>query len=202
MKPSRRTVAKGAAWTAPAVAVAAAAPPAAASPFVPPPPVFNFAGGCATVGNGNGGCNGAQKTGQVPVTIKNPAGAPSTVVFQIISVASENANGSGDTTVFTVYTNNGKEDACGPQITSTGCGGYISISLAPGQCKAIWVVSGTLQSSGAFNMNVTYRWIEPCTPPVTPTNPVVIVAGPTTTGAVNIGSSNNCDSSVVTTGCP
>jgi hypothetical protein len=51
-------------------------------------------------------------------------------------------------------------------------------------------------------MDVTYRWIEPCTPPVTEENPVVIVSGPTTTGAVDIGSSNNCDNSVTATGCP
>lgn len=40
LRPSRRSVVKGAAWAVPAVAVAAAAPSAAASP--PPPPVINF----------------------------------------------------------------------------------------------------------------------------------------------------------------
>lgn len=196
---SRRTVAKGAAWAVPAVAVAVPAAAAAASGKVPPPPVFNFYGGCATVGNGAGGCNGQQKTGQVPVTISNPASAVGPVVFQIIGVASQNSNGGGATTAFTVYTNNGTENNCGPQITTTGCGGYISITLNPGQTKSIWIVSGILQSSGAFDMTTTYRFIEPCTPPVTPQNPVVILSGPTSTGDVNIGSSNNCNNGPVLT---
>ena len=196
-RPDRRTVAKGAAWSVPAVAMAVPATAAAASGKVPPPPVFNFCGGCATVGNGNGGCNGAQKTGQVPVTIKNPIGASGPLVFQIVGVASQNSNGGGATTLFTVYTNNGTESNCGPQITSTGCGGYISITVNPGETKNIWIVSGALQSAGAFDMSVTYRWIEPCTPPVTVLNPVVIVDGPRSTGDVNIGSSNNCDDSKV-----
>lgn len=196
-RPNRRTIAKGAAWAVPAVAIAIPATAAAASGQIPPRPVFNFCGGCATVGNGTGGCNGQQKTGQVPVTITNPVGAAQPLVFQIVGVASQNSNGGGATTLFTVYTNNGTENNCGPQITSTGCGGYISITVNAGETKRIWIVSGVLASSGAFDMTVTYRWIEPCTPPVTAMNPVVIVDGPRSTGDVNIGASNNCDSSTV-----
>lgn len=198
---SRRTIARGAAWTVPAIAVAAPVASAASSPPPPPPPPeFNFCGGCGTVGNGDGGCNGAKFTGQVPVSFTNPAGAAGPLVFQIVGVASQNSNGGGATTNFTVWTNNGTENNCGPQITSTGCNGYISITVNPGETKHIWIVSAQLQSASAFDMTVAYRWIEPCTPPVTAQNPVVIVASGST-GETNIGANNNCDNSEVDTDC-
>ncbi len=81
-RPSRRTIASGAAWAVPVIAVGAAAPVASASGNVPPPPpVINFAGACANTGATQKGCGG-DKTLQVPLTITNDTGADITFVIR------------------------------------------------------------------------------------------------------------------------
>ena len=76
---SRRTVAKGAAWAVPAVAVAVPAAAAAASGEVPDPEI-TFGNACGNVGAAFKGCGGS-KTIQVPLTLTNLSAVD--VVFQI-----------------------------------------------------------------------------------------------------------------------
>lgn len=79
---SRRSVAKGVAWTAPVVAIAATAPMAAATK-VPPTTVIRFGGACGNTGSDGKGCGG-DKTIQVPLTLTNLTGAD--LVFQVTSM--------------------------------------------------------------------------------------------------------------------
>ena len=80
-RPSRRTIAKGAAWAVPVVAIGAPAMALAASGNVPPPPVIDFGGACANTGATQKGCGG-DKTLQVPLTIVNDTGADITFVIR------------------------------------------------------------------------------------------------------------------------
>ena len=69
---NRRTVAKGIAWSVPAVAVAGAAPAFATSHEEPPTPVFNWTN---AVKNPGGSCKIAcvpKQSYGVPVTVSNP----------------------------------------------------------------------------------------------------------------------------------
>lgn len=196
---SRRTIARGAAWTVPAIAVAVPAVAAAASGKTPPPPKFNFAGGCATVGNGAGGCNGAQKTPQVPFFIHNTT--VQTLQFQIMGTKFWTANDSEPGSFNgnnQIWTNNGQESSCSPQVSTTGCSGYVSVTLAPDQCLNLWVVAGTpLGNSSAFFAKIQYRWVTPATTPPQPAG-CEIVVNATIAASDGIIPSNNCDGSVVT----
>lgn len=200
---SRRTLAKGAAWAVPAVAVAAAAPAHAASKLPPPPPPeFNWSSGCATVGNGAGGCNGSQKTPQVPFYASNPT--TQTLQFQILGAKfwTDNDNEPVAFSTPQLWTNNGSETSCGPQVKSTGCGGYLTVTLSPGDCVDLWLVSSLpLGNSSAFWAKFQYRWVTPCVtgPPATG-GEVVGDAWYTATPAVIIPD-NNCDGSTVDTSC-
>ena len=80
---TRRTVARGAAWAVPAVAVAVPASAMAGSGYVPPPPVITFGNACGNVGAKFKGCGG-DKTIQVPLTLTNLG--PTDIVFQITSM--------------------------------------------------------------------------------------------------------------------
>jgi hypothetical protein len=199
---SRRTVAKGAAWTVPAVAVAATAPSAAASPFVPPPPVFNFAAGCATVGNGAGGCNGVRFTPQIPFFIRNTTNE--TLQFQITGTkfwisGQEPANFSQNQQI---WTNNGSQTGCGPRIQTIGCDGLVSVTLTPGQCANLWVVSPELDNASSFNTVIQYRWVTPGNTPAQPGDCAVVVP-PTEARPTSIISPNNCSGAAYTlTPCP
>ncbi|APF41570.1 hypothetical protein [Neomicrococcus aestuarii] len=79
---SRRSIAKGAAWAAPVIAVAATAPFAAASHHVPPPPVSVPGNSCKT--SGNSGTIKKGFYGQFKIT--NNTGAD--LVYTITSFAS------------------------------------------------------------------------------------------------------------------
>lgn len=194
---TRRTVAKGAAWTVPAIVVAVPAASAATSPFVPPPPGFEWEDGCATVGNGLGGCNGVRFTPQTPFLIHNPTGQ--TLVFQLTRAKSW-IDGDPEpvawNTAHQLWTNNGTEDDCGPQITTTSCGGYLSVTLDPDECERLWIVGPELRNASAFRMRVEYRW-------VTPSPECAVVDGPYDATPTSIIPSNNCDGRpVVTAECP
>lgn len=168
---SRRTLAKGAAWSVPAAAVVAAAPAYAKSPVPPPPPpVFNWAAGCATVGNGKGGCNGVDKTPQVPVFIQNFSGQ--TLQFQILGARFWKDGDPEPTTALTtpqIWTNTGYQDRCSPRLTTTGCGGYLTVTLESGTCANLWIVrEAALGSSDAFRARFRYRWVTPPSPALPP----------------------------------
>lgn len=195
---TRRTVAKGAAWTVPAIAVAGAAPAMAASPpDVPPPPAFEWEDGCATVGNGAGGCNGVRFTPQTPFLISNPSAE--TLVFQLTRAKSwvdGNPEPAAWDTAHQLWTNNGTESNCGPQITTTGCGGYLSVTLAPGECATLWIVGPELDNASSFRMRVEYRW-------VTPAPECAVIDGPHDATPDVIIPSNNCAGRTVDTAdCP
>jgi len=190
---TRRTVAKGAAWTVPAVVVAAPAASAATSPpEEPPPPFFDWDDGCATVGSGSGGCNGIDKTPQVPVFLSNPTGQA--LVFQVTGSKFWNFNQNEPAAYASnhqLWTNTGAENPCAPQITTTSCGGYLSVTVAAGTCAYIWVVGGApLQNASAFWAKFIYRW-------VTPAPECTVVDGPHVATPDVIIPSNNCNGSTV-----
>lgn len=183
---SRRTVAKGIAWTAPAVAIAGTAPAFAVSaPPPPPPPVFTWSKGCATVGNKTSGCANLAKTAQVPFTIKNNSGQ--TLQFQVLGTKSWNAQDPEPDNFSTpggIYTNNGTENNCQPKVGETGCGGYVSVTLESGETKSLWLVGNELRAAAAFWMRVQYRWIQ--------ADPCGSVVGSVQVASDVIGPENNC----------
>ncbi|WP_344737751.1 hypothetical protein [Microbacterium awajiense] len=189
---SRRTVTRAMAWSVPAIAIAAPVPAFAAS-VPPPPPVFDFNKGCATVGNGNGGCAGTDKTPQVPAYATNTS-ATDTLVLQITGAQSRVLNSGTFYSDFTVWSFNGTENNCPPQVLATGCGGFASFTVLPNQTVKFWVVGHEFGNSSSFEMNISYRWIEPCTPPASP----VVVLGPQSTSFTLVNPSNNCNGSAVT----
>jgi len=165
LKISRRTLVKGAAWAVPVVAVAAAAPFAAASGGTTTP-TFGAGRGCATTGVEGHGCAGKDKTGQVPIAVTNTTG--STLYFQVLATKSwiwgkaepSAWNTSTSNNPFSVWTDNGTENHCTPQVIDTRCGGYLSIAAAPGQTLNLWIVDQSLGSSSAFQMKVQFRWVD------------------------------------------
>lgn len=200
---SRRTLVKGTAWAVPAVAVASAAPAYAVSKLPPPPPpVFNWGAGCATVGNGKGGCNGNDKTPQVPVYASNTTSQ--TLQFQLMGAKFWPDNGTEPANFYApqIWTNNGTEDGCGPQVTTTGCGGYLTVTLAPGACVDLWLVQPeSLNNSSSFWAKFQYRWATPPVPGTPPTGCEIVGLASYTATAPQVISSNNCDGSTVTTSC-
>lgn len=195
---SRRTLAKGAAWSVPAAAVVAAAPHVSASPPPPPPPpVFEWSKGCATVGNETGGCKQGTGTGdktpQVPVYVNNPTNQ--TLQFQILGAKFWAANTTEPTAFYEpeIWTNNGTEGNCGPKITTRGCGNYLTVTLQPGDCAWLWLVQPTpLNNSSSFWAKFRFRWVTP--------SPACEVVGAACyqVRAPKVISKNNCDNSAVT----
>lgn len=186
---NRRTVAKGIAWSVPAVAVAGAVPAFAVSPPPPPPPPeFDWSLGCATVGNTKDGCANLAKTPQVPFTITNNTGQ--TLQFQILGQKSW-IGSDPEPLTFTapggIYTNTGVESPCTPEVGITGCGGYESVVVTSGQTLNLWLVGSEMSASSAFFMKIKYRWIQAA--------PCGAVVGPAETIAEPdaIIPSNNCD---------
>lgn len=180
---SRRTVTKAMAWAAPVIAVAATVPFAAASEL--PPPVFNWALGCATVGN-SGGCANLKFGPQVPFTIENTTGQ--TLQFQVLGQKSwtDNSSEPANFTAATgIYTNNGTENNCTPQVGFVGCNNVLSVTVEAGEELSLWIVGSALTNASAFWMKVNYQWIaEDCE---------TVVNGPTVASAPFIVPNNNCD---------
>lgn len=162
---SRRTVTKAMAWAVPTIAVASTVPLAAASVIEPPPPSFDWANGCATVGNTNHGCAKQDKTPQVPIVVKNPTGVD--LQLQVIGTKSwidGESEPAGWSQPTGVYLNSGSEDNCGSRIDfASSCGGYRSITVNAGAEMHIWFVGAQLSNSSAFWMAVQYRWVDPVT---------------------------------------
>ena len=129
---SRRTLAKGAAWSVPAVAVAAAAPAYASSI---PEPTIDFGGACGNTGATQKGCGG-EKTLQVPLTLSNPTGTD--IVFQITSMDTCNCatapTGPGSNVysgvrgvwATTSHTMDGHDD-CTALVSPPTCGGIANV---------------------------------------------------------------------------
>lgn len=155
---NRRTVTKGIAWSVPAIAIAGAAP-AFATSHEPTPPDFDWSAGCATTGSG-GGCANAEKTPQVPFTITNNTGQD--LQFQVLGTKSWTDNGTEPENFATpggIYTNNGTRDNCNPTVGSAGCNGYMSVAIANGETKDLWLVGNQMGNASAFWMKVQYRWV-------------------------------------------
>jgi len=157
---NRRTVTKGIAWSVPAVAIASTAPAFAVSKEVPDEPTFNWADACATTGDRRG-CSGEQKTPQVQVEVKNET--LKTLQFQVLEQKSWK-DGTMEPTSFSqgdgMFLDTGSQKDCGSRLDFIGCGGYYSITLAPGETKNIWVVGRDMGSSDAFRMKIKWRWVE------------------------------------------
>lgn len=164
----RRAVAKGIAWSVPAVAVAGAAPAFAVSG--PPPSAFFYWGsGCVTVNDQSQGCAGLSDTPQIPFSIRNDSGR--TLQFQILGTKTWNGAEDEPPASFTapeaVYTDRGEQVECFPVFNETGCDGFVSVTLQTGGREDLWLVGNGLdlsQSLPDFWMSVQYRWIQadPC----------------------------------------
>ncbi len=128
----------------------------------------------------------------MPAYATNQTGGP--LVLQIIGAQSRVLNDGTFFIDYTVWSFNGKENQCAPQIPATGCGGYPSFTVASGQTVRFWVVGHEFGNSSSFEMNISYRWIAPCTPPAV----VTVVSGPFSTGFTLVNPSNNCEGDSVT----
>jgi len=202
---SRRSVAKGVAWTAPVVAIAATAPMAAATK-VPPTTVIRFGGACGNTGSDGKGCGG-DKTIQVPLTLTNLTGAD--LVFQVTSMYTclnkkntceeaptgpgagvvEGTRGIWTTAVPGQFS---PTNACGTPVYSTCGGGTVkgSIVVPNGTTGATyWIESNSLGSASAFWSTINYQWVTPST--ASPACEVVI-GTPGDAKTVDIGPSTNC----------
>lgn len=174
---SRRTVVKGAAWAAPAVAIASAAPAYANSIPVPPPPSVNWGSACATIGNGRG-CSGQEKALQVPLTITN--NTADQLLFVVEGAWSANGNPTPPATApapGSLGSGNGfygigtDSSNCVTLTPPTACG---SISpIASTTSKVLVPAGGTLNLWYAFNTTdgdassfvgkIWYTWYDPAT---------------------------------------
>lgn len=168
---SRRTVAKGAAWAVPAVAVAVPAAAAAASGQVPPP-VIEFGNACGNTGAQQKGCGG-DKTLQVPLTLTNLSAVP--VVFQITAMYTCNCTttptgpGAGiysgvrgiwKTPAHLPVTN---QNDCTAVAASNCAGGVANGTIvvpAGTNAQAYWIESVSLQSSSTFSTRIEYRLLN------------------------------------------
>ncbi len=166
-KVSRRTVAAGAAWAVPAIAVASAAPAYAGS-NEPPPPVITFTGACGNTGATHKGCGG-EKTLQVPLTLTNQTGAD--VVFQITSMYTCNcttaptAPGSGVAVgvrgIFKATA--GVNNLCLPPDPSSCAGGVLNgtITVPDGTVSGkYWIESASNGSSSTFSTTINWRMLD------------------------------------------
>lgn len=172
-KISRRAVAKGAAWSVPAVAIAAAAPAYALSKEVPTEPVFSWATGCATTGNGRG-CSGQEKALQIPLTLKNDTGKD--LVFVVTDARAANGNG-GNLNTFNwpgaagIYTNKGSQVDCSPLVGD--CATCASVNTAnpkahvcvgAGKTLSLWMAFNTTNdNASSFIGRIKYQWYDAAT---------------------------------------
>lgn len=165
---SRRTLAKGMAWSVPAVAVASAVPAYAASPVVPPEPGISFGSACGNTGATRKGCGG-DKTLQVPLTLTNETGAD--YVFQITSMYTCNCGtaptGAGSGVVAGVrgiWATPGHAStyhANCSAVTASNCSGGVtngSIVVPNGTVgKTYWIESLSLSASSSFSTTINWR---------------------------------------------
>jgi len=194
---TRRTVARGAAWAVPAVAVAVPASAMAVSGYVPPPPVITFGNACGNVGAKFKGCGG-DKTIQVPLTLTNLG--PTDIVFQITSMYTCNncalaptgpgagvysgVRGIWRTPAHTPVTNHNDCTA----VTASNCAGGVTSGsiVVPSGSNALnyWIESVSLGSASNFQTTINWRLLNAsdCT--------VISTGQAQTAGAI---SPNNCD---------
>ncbi len=175
---SRRTLAKGAAWSVPAAAVVAAAPAYAVSI---PEPVIDFGNACGNTGATQKGCGG-KKTLQVPLTLSNNTNAD--IVFQITSMYTCNcataptAAGAGvysgvrgiwATPSHTVANQNKctapTGSTCAGAATGTVSGAVSSVVVPAGATnKTYWIESVVTNNSSNFATTINWRLLTPGTP--------------------------------------
>lgn len=163
---SRRTLAKGAAWSVPAVAVAAAAPAYASSI---PEPEIEFGKACGNTGATKKGC-GNEKSLQVPLTLSNPTG--SDIVFQVTSMYTCNcataptAPGTGVYPgvfgIFSTPSHTVDDHNDCTTVTASNCtGGVASVVVPAGTVNATyWIVSATTDNSSTFSTTINWRLLD------------------------------------------
>ena len=167
---SRRTVARGVAWSAPIAAISVAAPAFAASPYVPPPPVIDFGGACGNTGAQQKGCGG-DKTLQVPLTLSNPGVAP--IVFQVVSMFTNNNSGTTPTgpgpDIYSGVRGVWKtpdhsvpsQNDCTAAVGSACAGGISNVLVPAGTVNATyWIESAQLGASSNFRTTITWRLLD------------------------------------------
>ncbi|MFC0674728.1 hypothetical protein [Brachybacterium hainanense] len=179
-KISRRSLAKGIAWTAPAMTMAIAAPAIASStdPTVPADPAFDFAHGVKNPGNSctNKACM-PKDSYATPVTITNPTAHPFIVEFldyRLGVTSSSGTDGASDgvSSVGRTYSagaqlscSTGSVPACSPLPCQNAGGTTVnasrSVCIQPGQTLSFWVITGGLSgNSSNVPQYVSWRWID------------------------------------------
>jgi len=176
---NRRTVAKGAAWTVPAIVVAAPAASAASSPpEEPPPPTFEWLNAYKNPGGScESPCVPKQSYG-VPVVLSNPTVEDFQIQFTSYLVE-VNAQGGGGTSlgVFGVTAGVGSTPAACVAL-STGCtpacGGPPDDYATHAVCVpagttnlTVYVTSNTKGNSSQASQRVDYRWVRKSTCEIT-----------------------------------
>lgn len=188
---SRRSLARGAAWAVPTIAVLAAAPDASASVIIPPPPDINFTGACGNNGASQKGCGGTQDL-QVPIQLTNKTGRD--VIFQVtamytcVNCSVPPTSSSGATSGVTgVYTGTaGVNNACGTPQRGDCTGGLPegSVLVPNGTSNGnYWIESASVGASSKFQTTIVWRMLDAST--------CAVLSGETaqTSGAI---ASGNC----------
>ena len=172
---SRRTIAKGAAWAAPAVVVAAAAPKVSASPPPPPPPpVITFGDACGNTGATQKGCGGT-KTLQVPLTLTNNTGVG--VVFQITAMYTCNCDTTPTGPGTGVYSGIrgiwstpshavADQNDCTAVVAACSAGGVTggSVLVPHGTTgQTYWIESAVTDDSSKFSTTIEWRMLSAAT---------------------------------------
>lgn len=178
---TRRTLAKGAAWTLPAIAMAAPAASASMSPPPPPPPpTFTWTAAYKNPGNScTSVCVPKQSYG-VPVVLQNLSNEDYQIQFTSYyldtdpltgDIETESINvgvfgvtaGVGDTTAECVALDTGCVSGCGTTDTPAGEEDYKTNSVcvpAGTNSLTVYVTSNDTGSSPNVPQRIDWRWVK------------------------------------------
>ena len=149
---SRRTIAKGMAWTAPVVAIGVGAPHAAATP--PPPPVFNFGEGCKSSGGSGKGCIGTKDSKEIPGSFKNTGTQTLVLQFTGFKLGTLTCSGGSEVGVGGVRSSSA--------TPLPGCASNLlnAIAIPAGATVLFLVGSGDAGSSPSTSSSVSWRLLD------------------------------------------
>jgi predicted RecA/RadA family phage recombinase len=160
LRPSRRTVVRGAAWATPVVLVAAAAPTVAASVTV----ALKFAGdGCKLPGNSNDLVKGYV----FGITIVNSGTVPADITINSLVIDGDDLGVAG----FLI-----KDGS-----TCATLGGQFQVPAGTGRDIALYTRNYTKSQAGTLTLSYTYDPVGPA-PAVTPPSITATVTGNTWNG--------------------
>lgn len=155
---NRRTVAKGIAWSVPAVAIASTAPAFATSHDEPDPPVFDFANGWKNPGNSCTSRCIPKQSYSAKVTLINDQ--PENYILQFTSYA---IGESTDTTGVFGITGSQDCDPIAPVPCTDTCAGFTTNSVcvpAGTAAMTVYVTSNNHGSSPNGGQWIGWRWVR------------------------------------------